>query len=119
MSRELQRNGGRRRYSANKADKATRERAHRPKTCKLAQHPELAHLVAEKLKLQWAPRQIAGWLKSTHLGNQTLKVSHEAIYKTLFIQTRGTLKKEWTCRTSIRPGWMLLLEDLTNGRGRR
>ncbi len=94
VSRELRRNGGRRRYRANTADNAAWDRAHRPKPCKLAENPVLARLVAEKLQLQWAPRQIAGWLKRMHPGNEALQVSHETIYKTLFIQARGALKKE-------------------------
>ena len=94
VSRELKRNGGRRRYRANTADKAAWDRAHRPKPCKLAENPVLARLVAEKLQLQWAPRQIAGWLKRMHPSNEALQVSHETIYKTLFIQARGALKKE-------------------------
>lgn len=94
ISRELRRNGGRRRYRANSADIAARDRAQRPKPCKLAEIPVLARLVAEKLQLQWAPRQIAGWLKRIHPGNEALQVSHETIYKTLFIQARGALKKE-------------------------
>lgn len=94
ISRELRRNGGRRRYRANSADKAAWDRAQRPKPCKLAENPVLARLVAEKLQLQWAPMQIAGWLKRMHPGNEALQVSHETIYKTLFIQARGALKKE-------------------------
>ena len=94
VSRELRRNGGRRRYRANQADQGAWDRAHRPKPCKLAENPVLARLVAEKLQLQWAPRQIAGWLKRMYPGNEALQVSHETIYKTLFIQARGALKKE-------------------------
>ncbi len=94
VSREINRNGGQLRYRANSADKAAWDRAHRPKTCKLAEHPELASIVAEKLQLQWAPRQIAGWLKHTYPDDETYQVSHETIYKTLFIQARGALKKE-------------------------
>jgi IS30 family transposase len=94
VSRELQRNGGRRRYRANQAEKAAWDRAHRPKTCKLAQNPALARLVSQKIQLEWAPRQIAGWLKRTYPDNENLQVSHETIYKTLFIQARGALKKE-------------------------
>jgi len=94
VSRELQRNGGRRRYRANKADQAAWQRAKRPKPCKLALHHELARIVAGKLQLQWAPDQIAGWLRRTYPDNEALQVSHETIYKTLFIQARGALKKE-------------------------
>lgn len=94
VSREVNRNGGRRRYRANKADEATWERAERPKTCKLAQSPALARVVAEKLIGWWSPRQIAGWLKRTHPDDETMQVSHETIYKTLYIQARGALKQE-------------------------
>jgi len=94
VSREINRNGGRRRYRANKADQCAWDRAHRPKTCKLALNPALARIVAEKLQLQWAPRQIAGWLKHTYPDDETYQVSHETIYKTLFIQARGALKKD-------------------------
>ena len=94
VSREINRNGGRREYRANKADKAAWGRAHRAKTCKLKQNPKLARIVAEKLQLQWAPRQIAGWLKQTYPNDERYQVSHETIYKSLFIQARGALKKE-------------------------
>jgi IS30 family transposase len=94
VSREIKRNGGRRQYRAAKADQAAWDRAHRPKTCKLAKHRKLALIVAEKLQLEWSPDQIAGWLKSTYPDNGNDQVSHETIYKTLFIQARGALKKE-------------------------
>ncbi len=94
VSREINRNGGRQRYRASKADQATWDRAHRPKTCKLAGNQALARLVAKKLQLQWSPRQIAGWLKRTYVDNENYQVSHETIYRTLFIQARGALKKE-------------------------
>ena len=94
VSREIRRNGGRRRYRANKADEAARQRALRPKTCKLAQNPALARIVARKLISRWSPWQIAGWLKRTDADDESLQVSHETIYKTLYIQARGALKKE-------------------------
>ena len=94
VSRELRRNGGRRRYRANRADKAAWERAHRPKTCKLAENRRLAQVVGSKLSERWAPEQIAGWLKRTYPDDVSMQVSHETIYKTLFIQARGALKKE-------------------------
>ena len=94
VSREIRRNGGRRRYRANKADEAARERALRPKTCKLAQNPALSRIVARKLISRWSPWQIAGWLKRTYADDESLQVSHETIYKTLYIQARGALKKE-------------------------
>jgi len=94
VSREINRNGGRRRYRANQAEQAAWHRAHRPKTCKLAKNRALARIVASKLQLQWAPRQIAGWLKRTYADDESYQVSHETIYKSLFIQARGALKKE-------------------------
>jgi len=94
VSRELQRNDGRRRYRANQADQAAWDRAHRPKTCKLAQNRALVRIVAQKLQLEWAPRQIAGWLKRNYPDDENFQVSHETIYKSLFIQARGALKKE-------------------------
>ena len=94
VSREIHRNGGRRCYRANQADKAAWERAKRPKTCKLAQNPALAHQVEQKLNQLWAPEQIAGWLKRKYPNNENRQVSHETIYKSLFIQARGALKKE-------------------------
>lgn len=81
-------------YRANKADEASRERALRPKICKLAQNPALARIVATKLISRWSPWQIAGWLKRTYAEDESLQVSHETIYKTLYIQARGALKKE-------------------------
>jgi len=94
ISREINRNGGRRGYRASKAEQSAWDRAHRPKTCKLKQNRALARIVANKLQLQWAPRQIAGWLRYTYPGNENFHVSHETIYKSLFIQARGALKKE-------------------------
>ncbi|EZO50902.1 hypothetical protein V562_01788 [Pseudomonas aeruginosa PS75] len=93
ISREISRNGGCRSYRANQADQAAWDRARRPKLCKLAQSPKLAQLVAEKLQIQWSPEQIAGWLKRTY-PDVTDQVSHETIYRSLFIQARGALKKE-------------------------
>ncbi len=94
VSREIRRHGGRRRYRASKADQAAWDRAHRPKTCKLAQNRALARIVASKLQLQWSPRQIAGWLKRSYPDDESYQVSHETIYCTLFIQARGALRKE-------------------------
>jgi len=94
VSREIDRNGGRDSYRATQADEAAWQRAHRPKTCKLAQNPALARIVAEKLQLEWSPRQIAGWLKYHYPDDETYQVSHETIYLTLFVQARGALKRE-------------------------
>ena len=94
ISRELRRNGGQRRYRAAAADSQAWDRALRPKLCKLATHEELRQLVAAKLRDNWSPEQIAGWLKHTYPGNEAYQVSHETIYRSLFIQARGVLKKE-------------------------
>ncbi len=94
VSREINRNGGRRRYRANEADQCAWDRAHRPKTCKLVEKRALARIVASKLQLEWSPDQVAGWLKYTYADDENFTVSHETIYKSLFIQARGALKKE-------------------------
>jgi len=94
ISRELKRNGGQECYRASQADQAAWDRAHRPKSCKLVQNRALAHIVAGKLHWQWSPEQIAGWLKRTYPGDENYQVSHETIYRSLFIQARGALKKE-------------------------
>jgi len=94
LSREIRRNGGRRRYRANKADQAAWDRARRPKTCKLLENRALARIVARKLKQLWSPDQIAGWLKNMYRDDESYQVSYETIYRSLFIQARGALKKE-------------------------
>jgi IS30 family transposase len=94
VSREIRRNGGRGAYRASEADAAAWRRATRPKRCRLAQNPALARIVADKLRLEWSPYQVAGWLKRTYPQDETRRVSHETIYRTLFIQARGALKKE-------------------------
>jgi len=94
ISREVQRNGDRCSYRASTADQAAGDRARRPKPCKLRINRRLAHLVARKLRKRWSPRQIAGWLAYTYPHDEARQVSHETIYKTLFIQARGALKKE-------------------------
>jgi IS30 family transposase len=94
ISRELARNGGREAFRANTADQVAWDRATRPKVCKLVANRALANAVAAKLQLQWAPEQIAGWLKHTYPGDESNQVSHESIYRSLYIQARGALKKE-------------------------
>jgi IS30 family transposase len=94
ISREVNRNGGRRCYRANQADQTAWDRAQRPKPCKLVINRALAHLVAKQLRRFWSPEQIAGWLKCTYAEDESYQVSHETIYKSLFIQARGALKKE-------------------------
>ena len=94
VSREIRRNGGPRRYRASQADQAAWDRARRPKRCKLVENRALARIVASKLKLRWSPDQVAGWLKHTYPDDENYQVSHETIYRSLFIQARGALKKE-------------------------
>ncbi len=94
ISREIKRNGGHISYRATRADQHAWDLAKRPKRCKLALQPELANIVADKLRLQWSPEQIAGWLKHTYPGDEDHQVSHETIYRSLYIQARGALKKE-------------------------
>ena len=94
ISREIMRNGGQQCYRASQADQAAWDRGRRPKTCRLAENRTLAHIVAGKLQLLWSPEQIAGWLKRTYPDDETFQVSHETIYRSLFIQARGVLKKE-------------------------
>jgi IS30 family transposase len=93
VSREITRNGGWEGYRATEADQAAWGRARRPKICKLVQNRKLARIVAAKLQRAWAPEQIAGWLKRTFSDDENYQVSHETIYRSLFIQARGALKK--------------------------
>ena len=94
ISREIKRNGGQECYRASQADQSAWDRGRRPKIGKLAANRALARLVAGKLQLQWSPEQVAGWLKRTYPDDPSLQVSHETIYRSLFIQARGALKKE-------------------------
>ena len=94
VSREIKRNGGYDRYRAALADQRAWDGAHRPKRCKLARHPRLSRAVARKLRLNWSPEQIAGWLKRGHPEEESYQVSHETIYRSLYVQTRGVLKKQ-------------------------
>ena len=92
VSREVARHGGSQRYRAAIADKRAWKQALRPKLCKLAMHAQLRQAVATKLKRNWSPEQIAGWLKRTRPGHE--HVSHETIYRSLYVQARGVLKKQ-------------------------
>ena len=94
VSRELSRNGGYDQYRAAQADEMAWARARRPKRCKLANNPRLRQAVASKLRLNWSPEQTAGWLKRARPGDGCYHVSHETIYRSLFVQARGVLKKE-------------------------
>jgi IS30 family transposase len=94
VAREISRNGGYDQYRASQADETAWVRAGRPKRCKLAANPHLRETVAGKLRGNWSPEQIAGWLKSAYPGDEANQVSHETIYRSLFVQARGVLKKE-------------------------
>ena len=94
VSREIKRNGDQEGYRATHADSAAWQRAYRPKVCKLAENRALARIVTDKLRMLWSPEQIAGWLRQTYPCDEGLHVSHETIYRSLFIQARGALKKD-------------------------
>ena len=94
ISREVNRNGGLKHYRATQAEQAAWDRAHRPKPCKLIGNPPLRRIIAMKLRGNWSPEQIAGWLKREYREDEANQVSHETIYRSLFIQARGVLKKE-------------------------
>ena len=96
ISREVAANGGARRYRAARADRQAWSRAGRPKPCKLATRPVLRDMVEEKLQRRWSPQQIAGWLKLAFPTSPEMQVSHETIYRTLFVQSRGALRRELT-----------------------
>ena len=93
VSREVRRHGGRRWYRAARADAAAWARGRRPKRCRLATYPALRDAVATKLAHKWSPQQIAGWLRQAYPDDPTMHVSHETIYRSLFVQSRGVLKK--------------------------
>ena len=94
VSREVNRNGGRKDYRAKKAEERASKRARRPKRCLLAIDDRLRDLVAAKLAADWSPQQISGWLKREYPSDEAMRVSHETIYRTLFVQARGALKRE-------------------------
>ena len=120
ISREVTAHGGRRRYRAAPADQQAWSRARRPQTCKLATRPALRAIVGKQLKQKWSPEQIAGWLKATYPHDPEMQVSHETIYRTLFIQSRGALRKELTAH--LRTGRVIRRPAgtrLPDGRGGR
>ncbi|MDQ4041812.1 MAG: IS30 family transposase [Actinomycetota bacterium] len=94
VSREVGRNGGRRRYRAQRAEAAAWRRARRPKPSKLALEAPLRAVVCKKLCRKWSPEQIAAWLRRTHSDDPAMRVSHETIYLSLFVQSRGALRRE-------------------------
>jgi IS30 family transposase len=94
ISREIHRNGTATTYRAEAAEQAAWERARRPKRCRLATQRRLQRVVVRQLQADWSPQQIAAWLVSTYPDDPMMRVSHETIYKTLYVQARGALKKE-------------------------
>jgi IS30 family transposase len=94
VSREISRNGGAARYRATTADRRAWDQGRRPKSCRLSELPNLQRIVATKLSQDWSPEQIAGWLRVNFADDERMQVSHETIYKSLFVQARGVLKKE-------------------------
>ena len=94
VSREVNRNGGRKDYRATGAEERAWHRARRPKRCLLTMNDLLRDVVANKLKEDWSPQQISGWLKRQYPDDEAMRVSHETIYRTLFVQARGALKRE-------------------------
>lgn len=102
VSRELDRNGGKNHYRAANADERAWKQAKRPKLCKLAVHGRLRQFVARRLRQDWSPEQIAGALKLRFHGDEMMQLSHETIYRSLFIQARGVLKKELMAHLRIR-----------------
>ena len=94
ISREVSRNGGAKNYRATTSDAKAWERTCRPKLCKLVGNDYLCRMISIKLHRKWSPQQIAGWLMRKHPDEENKRISHETIYRSLFIQTRGVLKKE-------------------------
>jgi IS30 family transposase len=94
VSREISRHGGRPAYRAHVAEGHAWDLTLRPKKCLLAVNRKLRNIVASKLILDWSPEQISGWLKTPYRDDESLRVSHETIYRSLFIQARGVLKKQ-------------------------
>jgi IS30 family transposase len=120
VSREVSAHGGRSRYRALPAEREAWKRATRPKQCRLAANAELRDIVEGKLRARWSPQQISGWLKRTYPTRPEMQVSHESIYRTLFVQSRGALKQELT--QYLRTGRVLRRPKgvrLPDGRGGR
>jgi IS30 family transposase len=118
ISREVRRHGGRHRYRAARAEERAWDRARRPKPCKLAAVPRLRELVAGKLADDWSPEQISGWLARTYPGEQDLQVSTETIYRSLFVQARGVLRKELTAHLRTRRTMRRSGQATRSGQGR-
>jgi IS30 family transposase len=118
ISREVARHGGRHRYRAARAEERAWDRARRPKPCKLAAVPRLGELVAGKLAEEWSPEQISGWLARTYPSEHALQVSTETIYRSLFVQARGVLRKELTAHLRTRRTMRRSRQATRSGQGR-
>jgi IS30 family transposase len=118
VSREIGRHGGRARYRAAEADRRAWDHARRPKPCRLAVHRRLQKLVAQKLSLNGSPEQISGWLKRRYPSTQEMQISHETIYRSLFVQARGVLKKELVGHLRTRRMIRRSKQSCTRGQGR-
>ena len=116
ISREVSKNQGVIKYRAVIADDLAWERSRRPKSCLLASRPTLCQIVASKLEMKWSPEQISGWLKQEFPDQQDMQISHETIYRSLFIQARGVLKKELV--THLRSRRMMRRSKLSTTKGR-
>jgi IS30 family transposase len=118
ISREIRRHGGPSAYRASLADLSAWRRATRPKRCRLASHARLQHVVATKLRADWSPQQIAQWLVLTYPEDPTMRVSHETIYRTLYVQARGALKKELVAHLRRQRAVRHSRASTTRGQGR-
>lgn len=118
VSREVKRNGGRKRYRAAEAERATLRRHRRPKPSKLELSPRLLTVVKERLELQWSPEQISAWLKVEFPDDPQMQISHETIYLSLYVQSRGTLRKELTKHLRTQRSFRQAKKRLPSGRGR-
>lgn len=118
VSREVSRNGGASRYRAAEAEARAWSQARRPKVCKLATSPGLQRVVASKLGQNWSPEQISGWLAQRHPDQESMRISHETIYRSLFIQARGVLKKELQSHLRTRRKMRRAKSASTDGQGR-
>ncbi|MBX3133649.1 MAG: IS30 family transposase [Gemmatimonadaceae bacterium] len=118
ISREVKRHGGRTKYRAVRADDVAWRSARRPKPCRLASRPRLRYLIATKLKLNWSPEQSSGWLRTTYPDEPELHVSHETIYRSLYVQARGVLKKELMKHLRTRRGTRRARASTRKGQGR-
>ena len=118
VSREVRRHGGRATYRASRADAAAWQAAGRPQRCRLARQPRLRRAVARKLATDWSPEQIAGWLRVTYPDDPSMRVSHETLYRSLFVQSRGVLRQ--ALRQHLRRGRALRRsrQATTTGQGR-